>query len=171
MTEPMATFPECERSKARLPVAGDEDFLAQLYASTRADLLHLPVPAELAAAIIGHQRQLQAAGYAREFPNAQYFVLEEEEVRVGRLVIDCRAGVIRVVDLAIAPEARRRGHARSVLQGLQEQARRDGSALVLRVLRDNLGARSLYESLGFVEVSSDELALQMRWEGQSLAPA
>lgn len=167
---PMATtasgidgFPGHTRLSVRVPAAGDEAFLAQLYASTRADLLHLPVPADVAGAIIRHQQQLQAVGYARDFPDALYLVLEHAGERIGRVVVDVGPDETRVVDLAIAPQARRRGHARAVLLALQGQARRDGRALALRVLRDNAGARALYESLGFAEVLADELALQMRW--------
>lgn len=159
----MTKFPECETLSARAPASGDEEFLAQLYASTRADLLHLPVPADVAKAIIGHQQQLQAAGYARDYPDASYWVLEHSGERVGRVVLNVRSGETRVVDLAIAPQARRRGHAREVLRALQARARLDGSTLGLRVLRNNEGARTLYECLGFVDVSADELALQMRW--------
>lgn len=156
-------FPECETLKGRAPSAGDEEFLAQLYASTRADLLHLPIPADVAKAIIGHQQQLQAAGYAKDFPDASYWVLEHSGERVGRLVLNVRPDEIRVVDLAIAPEARRRGHAREALRALQTRARQDGCSLALRVLHSNEAARALYESLGFTEVSADEMALQMRW--------
>lgn len=148
---------------ARPPRPDDAAFLAQLYASTRRDLLNLPVPPELAAAIIGHQQQLQAAGYARDYPGARYFLLEHAGVAIGRIVLDAGAGETRVVDLAIAPEARRRGYAREVLRALQDRAQEDGRTLALRVLRDNAGARALYESLGFAEVSSDEMAIQMRW--------
>ena len=149
---------------ARPPEPGDEPFLAQLYASTRTDLLQLPVPAEVANAIINHQRLLQAAGYARDFPDARYFVLEHGGESIGRIVLNSSAAEMRVVDIAIAPGARRRGHARKVLRALQQDAERDGGALALRVRRDNVEARALYQSLGFVEVAADEIAIQMRWE-------
>lgn len=148
---------------ARTPDTGDEPFLAQLYASTRTDLLQLPVPSNVMSAIIGHQQQLQATGYSRDYPSARYFLLEHAGVAIGRIVLNAGPCETRVVDLAIAPEARRRGYAAEVLRALQDRAQEDGRSLALRVLRDNAGARALYESLGFAEVSSDEMAIQMRW--------
>ncbi|MFD2366554.1 GNAT family N-acetyltransferase [Pseudoduganella sp. GCM10020061] len=147
----------------RPPVASDDDFLARLYASTRADLLHLPVPAEVARAIIRHQQQLQAIGYAADFPHAEYLVLESDGVAVGRAVIDTSASGIRLVDISIAPEARRRGYAATVLRALQERGDGTGIPVTLRVRRDNAGARALYADLGFVVIAADEIAEQMCW--------
>jgi ribosomal protein S18 acetylase RimI-like enzyme len=148
---------------ARPAAAGDNDFLAQLYASTRADLLHIPVPREVVDAIIRHQQQLQGQGYAASFPQAQYLVLEHLGAPVGRLVLNEGAGELRVVDISIMPRERRRGHARAVLRGLQERALAGGAAMTLRVHRDNLNARALYASMGFVAISGDEVSEQMRW--------
>jgi ribosomal protein S18 acetylase RimI-like enzyme len=148
---------------ARPASPGDRDFLAQLYASTRGDLLHLPVPREVVDAIIRHQQQLQGQGYATSFPEAQYLVLEHLGAPVGRLVLNDGAGELRVVDISIMPRERRRGHARAVLRSLQELAHARSAAVTLRVHRDNPNARALYASMGFVVVSSDEVSEQMRW--------
>jgi ribosomal protein S18 acetylase RimI-like enzyme len=148
---------------ARPAEPADDDFLAQLYASTRADLLHIPVPREVVDAIIRHQQQLQGQGYAASFPRAQYLVLEHLGAPVGRLVLNEGAGELRVVDISIMPRERRRGHARAVLLSLQERARACSAALTLRVHRHNLNARALYASMGFVAISGDEVSEQMRW--------
>jgi ribosomal protein S18 acetylase RimI-like enzyme len=148
---------------ARAATDADAPFLAALYASTRADLLHLPVPRAVIDAIIVHQQQLQAQGYADAWPEALYLVLEHGGRAVGRLVLNQAPGQLRVVDLSIAPAARRRGHARAVLAALQERAGREACVLTLRVRTDNPGARALYASLGFEPVDSDASAEQMRW--------
>lgn len=148
---------------ARPAAPADAPFLAALYASTRADLLHLPVPRTVVDAIIAHQQQLQAQGYAEAYPEAQYLVLEQDATPVGRLVLNRAPGQLRVVDLSIAPAARRRGHARAVLAALQEQAGREACVLTLRVRADNPGARALYASLGFEPVEADASAEQLRW--------
>jgi ribosomal protein S18 acetylase RimI-like enzyme len=148
---------------ARPAAPGDNDFLAQLYASTRADLLHIPVPRDVVDTIIRHQQQLQGQGYAASFPDARYLVLEHLGAPVGRLVLNDGGGELRVVDISIIPRERRRGHARAVLRSLQERARARSAAVTLRVRTDNPHARALYVSLGFVAVSSDEVSEQMRW--------
>ena len=63
-------------------------------------------------------------------------------------VVGCR----RVVDLAVAPEYRRRGIATAVLN-------RCPGPLALRVARGNLPARRLYDRLGFTVREADALDL------------
>lgn len=147
--------------RARPAAPADAPFLAELYASTRADLLHLPVPRAVADAIVAHQQQLQAHGYAEAYPDAQYLVLEDGAMRVGRLVLNRAPGQLRVVDLSIAPAARRRGHARALLAALQERAGREACVLTLRVRADNGAARALYASLGFEPIEAG--GEQLRW--------
>lgn len=149
--------------RARPVAPADAPFLAALYASTRADLLHLPVPRTVVDAIIAHQQKLQAKGYAEAWPQAHYLVLEDGATPVGRLVLDRAPGRLRVVDLSIAPAARRRGHARAVLEALQECAGREACVLTLRVRADNPAARALYASLGFEPVEADASGEQLRW--------
>jgi ribosomal protein S18 acetylase RimI-like enzyme len=137
--------------------------VAQLYASTRSDVQHLPVPQSVRDAIIAHQRQLQADDYRARYPCADYLIVEEGGAPVGRVVIDRAAGTIRVVDLAIAASARRRGHGRAVLAALQLQAAAQGCVLRLRVRQDNVAARALYAALGFEEEHSGAGFAQLRW--------
>lgn len=148
---------------ARAPEPRDAAFLSQLYASTRTDLLYLPVPREVVDAIISQQEQLQAQGYAQSFPHARTLVLEHLGVPVGRLVLNEGDGDLRVVDISVAPAERRRGHARGVLGALQRRARDEGASVTLRVRRDNPNARALYISLGFEVTGGDEASEQMRW--------
>ena len=62
------------------------------------------------------------------------------------------AHVLAVDGLAVAPEARRRGAARALLDAAADEARRRGARrLTLRVLGPNTAARRLYAASGFVE--------------------
>lgn len=148
---------------ARAPEPRDAAFLSQLYASTRTDLLYLPVPREVVDAIIRQQEQLQIQGYAQSFPHARTLVLEHLGVPVGRLVLNEAQGELRVVDISVAPQARRRGHARAVLGALQRRGHEEGARVTLRVRRDNPNARALYVSLGFEVTGCDEASEQMCW--------
>jgi len=148
---------------ARVPGPGDADFLAALYLSTRPDLGALPVPRAVVEGIARHQQALQREAYARACPQAEEWIVEDVQGPVGRLVLDRRPGELRVVDLSIAPRARRRGHARSVLLALQEEAGEGGQALALRVRADNAGARSLYAGLGFQALHDEGASRELRW--------
>jgi ribosomal protein S18 acetylase RimI-like enzyme len=126
-------------------------------------VLHLPVPQSVRAGIIAHQQQLQSDDYRARYPAADYLIVEQDGAPVGRLVIDCSVDTIRVVDLAIAPSARRHGHARAVLAALQLQAAAAGRDLRLRVRRDNGAARALYAALGFKQDHGADGFYELRW--------
>ncbi|MEH6438208.1 GNAT family N-acetyltransferase [Massilia sp. DD77] len=157
---------------ARVPKEGDAAFLAALYLSARPDLGALPVPRSVIEGIARYQQAQQRLAYAHAWPGAEEWILEDGEGPLGRLVLDRGADALRVVDLAVAPRARRRGHARTLLRALQDEAADSGRALTLRVRLDNAPARRLYAGLGFVALSSDgtkqEPQQELRW---SASPA
>jgi len=146
--------------------AADEAFFASLYRSTRDDLLALPADPSVIDGLIAMQHRLQVAGYRNSYPQAVYQVLERDGVAVGRLVTVAVDGVIRVVDIAVLPSARRTGVAADALRHLQAQAAGIGHAVALSVRQDNVAARRLYEALGFAVNSEDDMRLELRWHGQ-----
>ena len=149
---------------ARIPCADDADFLAALYLSTRTDLDALPVPRAVVEGIARHQQALQREAYAQACPQAEEGIVEDGAGPLGRLVLDRRPGELRVVDLSVAPRARRRGHARALLLALQAEAVEEGRALALRVRADNAAARSLYAGLGFQTLPGGGARLELRWQ-------
>jgi len=146
--------------------ATDEAFFASLYRSTRDDLLALPADPSVIDGLIAMQHRLQVAGYRNSYPQAVYQVLERDGVAVGRLVTAAVDGVIRVVDIAVLPSARRTGVAADALRHLQAQAAGIGHAVALSVRQDNVAARRLYEALGFAVNNEDAMRLELRWHGQ-----
>jgi len=146
--------------------AADEAFFASLYRSTRDDLLALPADPLVIDGLIAMQHRLQVAGYRNSYPHAVYQVLERDGVAVGRLVTAAVDGVIRVVDIAVLPSARRTGVAGEALRRLQAQAAGAGQTVTLSVRQDNVAARHLYEALGFAVDSEDTMRLELRWQAQ-----
>jgi ribosomal-protein-alanine N-acetyltransferase len=84
------------------------------------------------------------------------FVLVAEGVRggvAGYFVGHVAVGSAEVLNLAVAPEARRRGLGRELLEaGLLELAARGADEVFLEVRESNLAAQALYRDYGFVEV-------------------
>lgn len=75
----------------------------------------------------------------------------------GRVVAYASAylveGELQINDVAVLPEARRRGFARRLLADLLERARgRGASVATLEVRPSNAAARALYDALGFALV-------------------
>ena len=144
--------------------AGPADglFLASLYLAARPDLGALPVPRSVVAAIARHQQQLQQDDYALRYPAAETWLLEDDGEPVARLVLDRASGPLRVVDLAVADNARRQGVARTILLALQDECR-GTCPITLRVRAANLAARALYAQSGFAVVQADGATLELVW--------
>lgn len=145
----------------------DEAFFLALYRSTRDDLLGLLADPRYVEGIIAMQQQMQVAGYRSSYPEAAYEVLELGGVPVGRLVTASVPGAVRVVDIAVMPQARGQGVAGEALRRLQRQAAPDGRDVTLAVRTDNPGARRLYAALGFTLETEDAVRLELRWRAGS----
>ena len=78
-------------------------------------------------------------------------LVEEQEGRVrGYVLLRSRKEFIRILSLAVDPDARRQGVARALLKEAEKRVRELGSReLVLELREDNAPALALYESLGF----------------------
>ena len=82
-------------------------------------------------------------------PGAFGLVDERGGMLLGRVTVD--EG--EVLTLAVAPEARRRGIARALLDAASRETRlRGGRTMFLEVAIGNTAARELYRQTGFVEV-------------------
>ncbi|HMH43827.1 MAG TPA: GNAT family N-acetyltransferase, partial [Pyrinomonadaceae bacterium] len=140
----------------------DEDFLIELYKSSRGD-------------------DLRGLGWdedrINEFLEMQYEAqskLQDDHERVsdqlvlmngkpiGRLWVESRADEIRCVDLALLADYRNQGVGTLLIQRLQEQARPADMPLRLQVIRFNR-AVNLLERLGFRRVSETGTHFQMEW--------
>lgn len=87
-----------------------------------------------------------------ENPTAVFLVAEEDDHILGYagMHVVCREGYID--NIAVFPEARRKGVARQLINSLIERLReREGVFLTLEVRPSNAAAVSLYRSLGFQE--------------------
>lgn len=142
---------------------GDQDFFTVLYDANRMDLRLLPLPAEVLEALILSQQQGQAAAYRATYPRADYLVLENNGVPIGRVVLDRASDRIHLVDLALLPEWQGRGCATTLLRRLQSEAARQGLPLTLKVQATNTRAIALYQRLGFVAIDDDPVFPAMRW--------
>jgi ribosomal protein S18 acetylase RimI-like enzyme len=133
----------------RPTVAADRAFLGDLYASTRADEL-APVPwsAEQKRAFLDQQFELQDRYYRAQYAGADFDLLLDRDIPVGRLYVARSAAEIRVIDISLAPAARGRGYGTHLLRELLAESDATGVAVVMHVERFN-PARRLYERLGF----------------------
>ena len=98
------------QAAARDEVPQDQDFLFNLYASTRAQEMALtPWDAAQTESFLRSQFHLQAAHYHRHYPEAAFLVIQDGGQPIGRLYIDRQPGEIHILDIALAPERRGAG--------------------------------------------------------------
>ena len=81
---------------------------------------------------------------------ARCWVMRDEGEVVGYLCLWEVADEVHITNIAVRPDRRRRGLARTLLGGLLDEARqRHLRQVVLEVRPSNTEARTLYESFGF----------------------
>jgi ribosomal protein S18 acetylase RimI-like enzyme len=144
---------------------GDLAFLEQVYASTRTEELALTDWSEQQkAAFIGFQFRAQHAHYATHYHGADFLVIERGGTRVGRLYLHWRRDELRIVDIALLPQARGSGLGRRLLEVLMAQAAAAGKAVSIHVEQMNPAMR-LYLRLGFMRNGEHGVYHLMEWRG------
>ncbi|MBU0675051.1 MAG: GNAT family N-acetyltransferase [Proteobacteria bacterium] len=148
---------------------GDEEFLYEVYASTRAWEMALTGwdQAEQEK-FLRMQFSFQAQAYAQNYHHPDYQIILWQNSAAGRLYLDRRAQEIRIVDIALLPEYRDRGIGTYLFEKLQEEGLHQGLAVTIHVERFNR-AKNLYERLGFRQIrQTDEVYQLMEWQPESV---
>ena len=150
------------------PVASaDLDFLRAVYASTRQDEMALTGWSEAEiAAFLDLQFSFQHRQWLETYKNASFAIVLWGDVPVGRLYIDQQPGHIRIIDLALLTEYRRRGIGRAILTNLINEADRTHCILSLHVEMNN-PILSFYGRLGFQKIC--ERGIHLYLERQPLS--
>ncbi|HEX8216822.1 MAG TPA: GNAT family N-acetyltransferase [Allosphingosinicella sp.] len=153
----------------RLATDGDEPFLAEVYYSTRREeVAQAGWPAEQQEAFLKHQHEAQHAHYKKGYGAAEWLVIERGGEGIGRLYLLEGAAELRIVDIALIPEARRAGLGEAILRDVCEDVASRGKIVTIHVEKFN-PARRLYERLGFVPVEEKGVYDLMEWRPEAAA--
>jgi ribosomal protein S18 acetylase RimI-like enzyme len=140
----------------------DRPLLLRLFASTRAgELAMLPLDEAAKQAFVRMQFEARERSYRAQVPDARFDVILLDSAPIGRLTVARREREIRVVDLALLPEQRGGGIGTTLLEQLAAEADASAATLTLHVEVHNR-ARSLYQRIGFTEVSRDGVYALLR---------
>ncbi|HEX9946692.1 MAG TPA: GNAT family N-acetyltransferase [Allosphingosinicella sp.] len=157
------------RTAARLGVScrpmGEADlpFVSAVYASTRTEeVASTGWPAEMQQQFLAHQADAQHRHYQRNYPDADWLVIERAGKPIGRLYLEEWPSQIRLIDISLLPEGRGAGVGGAILADLQDAAAAAGKALTIHVERNN-PAMTLYLRLGFAKVDEHGLYDLMEW--------
>ena len=145
--------------------AGDEDFLYQVYASTRIDEMALvDWNAEQKEAFLRMQFQSQTTHYQAYYSHAEYQIIQRENsIPVGRLIVDRSSDSMLIVDIALLPQYRNAGIGTTIIQQSMTEASLTNLPIILRVEFFN-PAMKLYIRLGFVKTREIDIYHEMVWK-------
>lgn len=141
--------------------ADDLDFLFRLYASIRRhEIAAFGWPEAQQQAFFRMQFTAQQRWYDQMYPQARHEIVEQNGAAIGRMLVECQAQAMLLVDIALLPEHRGQGIGGELVGQLIEQCDREKVPLRLQVLQANPALR-LYERLGFVKTGEDQIYFQM----------
>ena len=141
----------------RPAIPEDRDFLVDLYVSTRED--ELPYFGE---ALIRMQYEMRQTHYSIRFPQLIPEIIMVAGQRSGAVQVNRSPEEIRLVDIALLPDFRKRGIGSAILTLLIEEAKRNALPLALTVSKSNVRARRLYERFGFQVTEDLPMDIAMR---------
>ena len=144
--------------RLRLVKPSDAALVRKVFVSSRPHLALIPLPPAQLDDLIDQQVHAQQVGYEAGFEGTLDQVIERDGVAAGRLFTSWTPAQVRVLDLAVLPEARGRGVATAALNVL---VARSGSRPILLQVSAGSPAQRLYERLGFTVTAADVMGLAM----------
>ena len=144
-------------------VDGDRPFLQQLYASTREEeLAVVPWSESEKKTFLEFQFNAQHTFYQNQFGDAAFWVIEQENVPIGRLYLDRRSDEIRIIDIALLPAYRDRGIGTALLNAILAEGQANHQPIRIHVEHNNR-ALNLYRRLGFKKIDEEGVYFLMEW--------
>lgn len=141
--------------------ADDQEFLFQLYASTRLhEIAPFGWPEAQQQAFLRMQFNAQQQWYKMSYEQAEHQIIEHDGAPIGRLMVLRQATSVLLVDIALLPEFRKQGIGGELIGKLIQECDQQKLPLRLQVQRVN-PAQRLYERLGFKKTGEDQMYLHM----------
>jgi ribosomal protein S18 acetylase RimI-like enzyme len=139
----------------------DQDFIFQLYASTRIqEFAPLGWPPAQLETFLRMQFSAQQRWYEMAYAAAGHQIICRDGQPIGRIMILREPSKLLLVDIALLPEHRGRGIGARLMSELIAESEQAGVPITLQVLKTN-PAIHLYERSGFVRTGEDEMYYQM----------
>lgn len=140
----------------------DENFLFEIYRSTREDLEILPMDDGQKNMILQMQYEAQKQQYAWQFPNALHRIVLLDENPIGRFIFAHETDELRAINLSLLPPYRSLGVGTILLRDLLDEAAQSNRIFSLHVEKTNRAAR-LYARLGLFVTEDTGTHFKMEW--------
>ena len=142
----------------------DQNFLFELYASTRQDEVAQTGWSDFEQENFLRQQFLaQHQFYTEQFATAEFKIIQQNKKPIGRLYLDYREDEIRVIDIALLPAHRNKGIGSNLLSDILSKAKRLNKPVRIHVERYN-PALNMYHRLGFVKIGDTGVYYLMEWK-------
>jgi GNAT superfamily N-acetyltransferase len=146
----------------------DHEFLLSVYRSTREEeMAQVDWLPEQKEAFLRMQYTAQDRSYVDHYPGAAFLVILVDDQPAGRLFLHRREREIRIMEIALLPEWRRRGIGTALLEGVLGEARSKNWTASIHVEIFN-PAKRCYARLGFKPVSVHGVYCLMEWTPSSV---
>ncbi|MEO0868043.1 MAG: GNAT family N-acetyltransferase [Cyanobacteria bacterium J06642_11] len=141
----------------------DRSFLRQVYASTREqEMAIVPWSDVQKTTFLEFQFDAQHRFYQDQFKEADFWVIEQSGVPIGRLYLDRRADEIRIIDIALLPAYRSIGIGTALLNAILAEGQTKQQPVRIHVEQNNR-ALNLYRRLGFKQIGEEGVYYLMEW--------
>lgn len=154
-------------SRRTVILPDDEDFLIELYITTRDDINFLPFEAEQKRNILLMQYTAQKQQYSLQYPGSTHEIILLDGKRAGRYWTARLETEIRGIDLALLPEYRSLGIGRFLLEDSIAEAARTNRFYTFHVLKTNAAALRLYERIGCELLGETFSHFEMRFQTEN----
>jgi GNAT superfamily N-acetyltransferase len=154
----------------RLELPDDAAFLRQLFVANNAGMLR---DAGIAEPVIDDlmdvQFRSQADTYRRQFPHAEFMIVERDGAAIGRWICDDEGDAELFVDIALLPETQNRGLGAAFVGAMMRRALDRGKAPRASVLVSNLPCLKMCQRIGFRVVDRDDVYIHLRGVRETVA--
>ena len=141
----------------------DQEFLFQVYASTRAnEMARVDWDDDQKERFMRMQFDAQDTYYRENYPGYEFQVILVDGQPAGRLYLHRRPAEIRIMDIALLPEFRRQGTGTKLLREILAEGERNKWAVTIHVERFNPALR-LYARLGFHLAEDKGVYCFLKW--------
>jgi ribosomal protein S18 acetylase RimI-like enzyme len=143
----------------------DEQFLYEVYASTRADELTQVAWSEAQLkAFLKMQLNARDQSYRMHYAEIEDRIILSQNQPIGRLIVVRTNEEIRLADIALLPEHRGSGTGTSLIKLLMSEAGNTERPIRLQVEKTNMQAKRLYHRVGFTTTGENMTHVQMEYQ-------
>lgn len=154
----------------RVLETADMAFAEQVYATSRAEEMSSSGwPPEHIAAFLSMQFKAQHTYYQEHYRGADFFIVELDGQRIGRLYLYWGSTTLTLIDIALLPQYQGQGIGNALLQQQLQRADERGLEVELSVEAYNR-AQHLYVRAGFHVINESGVYLRMRREARDSSP-